>query len=145
MTNHLVHILLLYFCKCYSLLVTTMAQSSYSYCLVIFLRMVHSPDFFCTNSSNIFSLRVRLLGMALVEHLGYNSWQVVCAACCHMVLVFAIIILCIYVTFFIFYCPFLFMFFFCLVLINQTEWLITPACPSLMSSLTGATLKGLTL
>ena len=28
--------------------------------------------------------------MALVEQLGDDSWQVVCAACCHMALVFAI-------------------------------------------------------
>ena len=28
--------------------------------------------------------------MALVEHLGDDSWQVVCAACCHMALVFGI-------------------------------------------------------
>ena len=28
--------------------------------------------------------------MALVEQLGDDSWSVVCAACCHMALVFAI-------------------------------------------------------
>ena len=28
--------------------------------------------------------------MALVEQLGDDSWSVVCAACCHMTLVFAI-------------------------------------------------------
>ena len=28
--------------------------------------------------------------MALVEQLGDNSWRVVCAACCRMALVFAI-------------------------------------------------------
>ena len=27
--------------------------------------------------------------MALVEQLGDDSWSVVCAACCHMALVFA--------------------------------------------------------
>ena len=32
--------------------------------------------------------------MALVEQLGDDSWQVVCAACCHMALVFAIMHLC---------------------------------------------------
>ena len=37
-----------------------------------------------------FSLRVRLFCMALVEQLGLDSWSVVCAACCHMALVFAI-------------------------------------------------------
>ena len=38
-----------------------------------------------------FSLRIRLFCMALVEQLGDDSWSVVCAACCHMALVFAII------------------------------------------------------
>ena len=28
--------------------------------------------------------------MAVVEQLGDDSWSVVCAACCHMALVFAI-------------------------------------------------------
>ena len=28
--------------------------------------------------------------MALVEQLGDDSWQVVCAACCRMALIFAI-------------------------------------------------------
>ena len=28
--------------------------------------------------------------MALVEQLGDDSWQVVCAACCHLALVFSI-------------------------------------------------------
>ena len=55
-----------------------------------------------------FSLRVRLFCMALVEQLGDDSWSVVCAACCHMALVFAIMHLC--NIYFILYCvcPFLF-------------------------------------
>ena len=46
--------------------------------------------------------------MAIVEQLGDDSWWVVCAACCHMVLVFAIMHL--YNIFLILYCdcPFLF-------------------------------------
>ena len=54
--------------------------------------MVHSPDFFffSLQKTQIFSLRVRLFCMALVEQLGNDSWSVVCAACCHMALVFAI-------------------------------------------------------
>ena len=44
--------------------------------------------------------------MALVEQLGDDSWQVVCAVCCHMALVFAIMHL--YKTIFIYcVCPFL--------------------------------------
>ena len=53
---------------------------SCSFCLVIF--SVHSPDFFFSKNTK-FSLRVRILCIALFEH-------VVCAACCHMALVFAI-------------------------------------------------------
>ena len=51
--------------------------------------MVHSPDFF-SSKLKYFSLRVRLFCVALVEQLGDDSWSVVCAACCHMALVFAI-------------------------------------------------------
>ena len=42
--------------------------------LVIFLLMVHSPDFFSPENSKYFSLRVRLFCMALVEQLGDDSW-----------------------------------------------------------------------
>ena len=52
--------------------------------------MGHSPDFFSQKTLKYFSLRVRLFCMALVEQLGDDSWSVVCAACCHMALVFAI-------------------------------------------------------
>ena len=55
--------------------------------------MVHSPDFF-PETLKYFSLRVTLFCMALVEQLGDDSWSVVCAACCHMALVFAIMYLC---------------------------------------------------
>ena len=64
-------------------------EFSCSFCLVIFLLMVHSPDFF-PRKLKYFSLRVRLFCMALVEQLGDDSWYVVCAACCHMALVFAV-------------------------------------------------------
>ena len=55
------------FCFCFS------AQSSCSFCLVIFLLMVLSPDFF-KNKSQIFFLRVRLFCMALGEQLEGDSW-----------------------------------------------------------------------
>ena len=42
--------------------------------------------------------------MALVEQLGDDSWCVVCAACCHMALVFAIMHL--YIKKFYIVCPF---------------------------------------
>ena len=64
--------------------------------------MVHSPDFFFLQKIlKYFSLRVRLFCMALVEQLGDDSWTVVCAVCCHMALVFAILHL-----YNIFYCFF---------------------------------------
>ena len=53
--------------------------------------------------------------MALVEQLGDNSWQVVCAAYCHMSLVFAIIHL---FNFFFFFSSFSFSVIFNFVLIN---------------------------
>ena len=37
-----------------------------------------------------FSLRDRLFCMAPVSQLGEDSWSVVCAACCHMTLVFVV-------------------------------------------------------
>ena len=69
------------------------------FCLVVllvlschfFLLMAHPPDFFYFLQKTIFSLRVRLFCMALVEHLWDDSWYVVCAACSHMAQVFAIV------------------------------------------------------
>ena len=52
--------------------------------------MFHSPDFFPVNSKTIFVKSV-LYCIALAERLGDNSWQVACAACCHMILLFAIL------------------------------------------------------
>ena len=50
------------------------ALSSCSFCFVIFLLMVHSPDIFSEKTLKYFSLRVRLFCMALVEQLGDDSW-----------------------------------------------------------------------
>ena len=76
-----------YLLSCFS------AQSSCSFCLIIFLLMVPSPDFSFEKTLKQFPLRVRLFCMALVEQLGDDSWQVVCAACCLMALAFAIMCL----------------------------------------------------
>ena len=57
--------------------------------LLLLLLMVHSLDFFKKTLKH-FSLRIRLFCMAVVEQLGDDSWQVVCAACCRMALIFAI-------------------------------------------------------
>ena len=46
--------------------------------------------------------------MALVEQLGDDSWSVVCAACCRVALVFAIMHLYVVVFLNIYFCPFLF-------------------------------------
>ena len=46
-----------------------------SFCVVIFLLMVHSPDFFFLQKTlKYLLLRVRLFCMALVEQVGYDSW-----------------------------------------------------------------------
>ena len=77
--------------------------------------------------------------MALPEQLGDDSWLVVCAACCHMSLVFAIM-------HFFKFVDFLKIFkniFFNLVSINYTEWSTIPACPSLTCSFNRVILKGL--
>ena len=52
------------------------------------MRIVHSYDFFQKPCKYL--LGVRPLDMAPVEQLGDDSWYVVCAALCHMALVFAI-------------------------------------------------------
>ena len=56
--------------------------------------------------------------MALVEQLGDDSWSVVCAACCHMALVFAIMHLCNIFLFYIASVNSFFIIFFNLVLID---------------------------
>ena len=72
-------------------------QPSCSFCLVIYLLTVHSCDFFIFQKifSIVFIKRYSFffgvrgwVGMVLVVQLGDDSWQVVCAACCHMALVF---------------------------------------------------------
>ena len=58
--------------------------------------------------------------MALVEQLGGDSWWVVCAACCHMALVFAILHLYKTKLFFVFVSVHsFFIFFFSLIIINE--------------------------
>ena len=59
-----------------------------------------------------FSLRGRLLCMAPVSRLGDDNWSVVCATCCHMTLVFAVMHLYNNLEFFYCFCPFLFHTFF---------------------------------
>ena len=57
--------------------------------------MVHSPDlFFFLKTLKRFSLRVWIFCVVPVEQLGDDSWYMVCAACCRMTLVFAIMHLC---------------------------------------------------
>ena len=88
-------------------------------------------------------LGVRLFCVALVEQLGDDSWYVVCANCCHMALVFAIMQLC---NCFIFVVvsvhSFLKIFFF-----NIDGWNVQwyQHVLALCVLLTGVVLKGLTL
>ena len=73
---------------CY-LLSCSSPQSCYPFCLIVFCLLALSCKLFPENSS-IFSLRDRLFCMAPVQRLGEDSWSVVCAACCHMTLVYAV-------------------------------------------------------
>ena len=70
--------------------------------------------------------------MSPVWQLGEVSWSMVCAVCCHMAQVFAVMHL--YNIFYIFYCfcPFLFLYFFFFKsgIDKSTEWSPIPACPS---------------
>ena len=50
------------------------AWSSYSFCLVIFLLVVHSSEFFFEKTLEHVLLRVGLFCVALVEHLADDSW-----------------------------------------------------------------------
>ena len=70
--------------------------------------------------------------MAPVLRLGEDSWSVVCAACCHMTLVFAVMHLYNILEFFIASVHSFFILFLKSVIDKSTEWSTTPACPSLM-------------
>ena len=78
-----------------------------------------------------FSLRDRLFCMAPVWQLGEVSWSVVCSACCHMTLVFAVMHL-YYWFLFCCFCPFLFYTVLKSGIDKSMEWSTIPACPSLM-------------
>ena len=82
--------------------------------------------------------------MAPVQQLGEVSWSVVCAACCHMALVFAVMHL--YKKKFIASVHSLFLcFFFNLVLINRRNGPRYQRVLAVCAFLTGAILKGLIL
>ena len=88
------------------------------FCLVLLpFLSCHFSDFF-SRKLKYFSFRVKLFCMALVEQLGDDSWQGVCAACCRMALVFAIMHLYSIFKFYIVSVHSFFIFFFNLVSIN---------------------------
>ena len=73
--------------------------------------------------------------MVPVKQLGEVSWSAVCAVCCHMALVFAVVHLATY--YFNFFLLLLVISFFYTFKKNSgidksTEWSTIPACPSLM-------------
>ena len=71
--------------------------------------------------------------MAPVQQLGEVSWSMVCAACFHKGLVFAVMHLYNILDFFYCFCPFLFFYSFLKSGIDKSkEWSTIPACPSLM-------------
>ncbi|WP_419598382.1 hypothetical protein [Thiolapillus sp.] len=109
---------------------STLLSSVLFFCqvLLLFLFYLFSAccpillTFFPENSSIFFLKREALFFfcMALVWQLGEVSWLVVCAACCHMVLVFAVMHLYnIFDFLLLLSIPFCVLFFFNLVLINQ--------------------------
>ena len=119
-------------------------------CLLFFLLLFLSCHFsangpfswlFSRKLSNVFQK-----GFCFVEQLGDDSWLVVCAACCHMALAFAIMhlynLLFIYIFFKLFLSTHFFTFFFNLVWINKMEWSMTPVCPSLMCSFNRGNIEG---
>ena len=131
---------------------STSLSSLLFFCLVLllflsylfFCLLAHLLNFFQKNHYFLFG--VRLFCMAPVQQLGEVSWSVVCAACCHMALVLAVMHL--YNQFFICFCPFLsffFSFFFKSGIDKSTEWSTIPTCPTSSAFLTGAIPKGLIL
>ena len=78
---------------CY-LLSCSSAWVCYSFCLTFFLPAGIFSWTFSRKNLQYFSLGDRLFCMVPVLQLGEVSWSVVCAACCHMALVFAVMHLC---------------------------------------------------
>ena len=66
------------------------------FCQVLLLSLschfsANGPTFFSPDNSLIFvCYELGFFCMALVEQLGDDSWKVLCAACCHVVLVFSV-------------------------------------------------------
>ena len=79
-----------------------------------------------------FLLRDRLFCVAPVWRLGEDSWSVVCAACCLVTLVFAVMHLYSVLEFFCCFCLFLFYTFLESGIGGSTEWSAMPACPGLV-------------
>ena len=116
---------------CY-LLSCSSAQFCYPFCLIVFCLLALSSKLFPENSS-IFFVKRQAFCMAPVQRLGEDSWSVVCAACCHMTLVFAVMHLYNILRICYCFCPFLFYTFLKSGIDKSTEWSMIPACPSLMS------------
>ena len=104
-----------------------------------FCLLVHSSELFPDNPSIFFIKRQAFLyGSCLAAR---RSWSVVCAACCHMALVFAVMHLCNILIFLNCFCPFLlYIKKKNLVFINRWNG-YQRVLPSLMCFLTGAILK----
>ena len=79
-----------------------------------------------------FSLREMLFCMSPALQLGEDNWSVVCVACCHMTLVFAVTHLYNIYTFFLLLLAIPFLYFLKSGIDKSMEWSTIPACPSLM-------------
>ena len=71
------------------------SSSAYSYCsfcpfFFFFFPLLPTCPFFFPENCSIFFLERQAFQYPLVQQLGGDSWSVVCAACCHVILVFAI-------------------------------------------------------
>ena len=100
--------------------------------------------FFWTFSRKFFNIFCKEIGFfvwLLFSELGGVSWLVVCAACCHMTLVFAVMHL---YNIYIFYCfcPFLFYTFLKSGIDKSTEWSMILGCPSRMCFFNRGDTKG---
>ena len=80
--------------------------------------------------------------MASVKQLGEVSWLMVCAACCHMTLVFAVMHLYNILEFFIASVHSFFILFKKSGIDKSTECSMIPACPSFMCFFNRSDIKG---
>ena len=138
---HLIPLYYLLSCFCFS------AQPGYFFCLIFFPACWPILLILFHKIQQYFLLRDRLFCTAPVQQLGEVSWSVVCAACCHMAPVFAVMHLYNSKKMFIasVHSFFLYTFFKNLVLINQRNGPLYQHVLVVCAFSTGVIPKGLIL